>query len=367
MNARPWPRPTRGNLRLAAVLGLLTVTAIWGATFLVVKDATAHMSVWGFLAWRFGIAAVAMAALRPAAVLRIRRDTLGPGAGAGLLLGASYILQTFGLQHTSAAISGFLTGLFVVFTPVLALLLLRERLSPPAWAAVVTAAVGLGLITITGVAFGAGEVLTLLCAVCFALHLLALGRWSPGRDAYALTVVQLGTACLMSVLGGLVQGPSGLRPPENWSAWTGVLVTALLASAFAYMVQTWAQTHMTPTQAAVVLTMEPVFAGVFAVLVGGERLTIATLVGGALVVAAMFLVEVPGASSGKDPQTVDSAPPASGGGPGGTDATGKADRGAGGRSGDAETGGSTGKSDDARASGATAGARRRDTPDEATR
>jgi drug/metabolite transporter (DMT)-like permease len=288
-------RPTYSRLQLGAVIGLLLVTAVWGATFLVVKDATVGMPVFSFLTWRFAIAAVVMAAIRPSVVRRIDRGTLGRGAAAGFLLGMAYILQTLGLQHTSAAVSGFLTGLFVVLTPLLAWLLLRQRLSPLAWTAALTATAGLALITLSGVSFGSGEALTLLCAVCFALHLLALGRWSPGRDTYALTVVQLATASLMCLIGTL---PHGVRPPESGSAWTAVLITAVLASAFAYMVQTWAQKHVTATQTAVILTMEPVFAGLFAVLAGGERLTLSTLAGGALVVTAMFLVEVPGSMSG---------------------------------------------------------------------
>ncbi len=143
-----------------------------------------------------------------------------------------------------------------------------------------------------------------MCALFFALHLLALGRWSPGRDAYALTVVQLTTASLMCLIGA---APDGVRPPQSGSTWMAVIVTAVLASAFAYMVQTWAQKHVTATQAAVVLTMEPVFAGLFAVVVGGERLTVSTLVGGALVVAAMFLIEVPGSPSEKSAESAESA------------------------------------------------------------
>ncbi|MFE2416072.1 DMT family transporter [Streptomyces hokutonensis] len=296
--------PAHSRLRLTAVVGLLLVTAIWGATFLVVKDATVGMPVFDFLTWRFALAAVVMAAIRPSVVRRIDRGTLARGAGAGSLLGMSYILQTLGLQHTSAAVSGFLTGLFVVITPLLAWALFRQHLSPTAWTAAATATAGLALITLSGVSFGSGEALTLLCSVCFALHLLALGRWSPGRDAYALTLVQLTTASLMCLIGAV---PHGVRPPQNGSTWTAVLVTAVLASAFAYMVQTWAQKHVTATQAAVVLTMEPVFAGLFAVLVGGERLTVSTLVGGALVVTAMFLIEVPGSESEGSEESAESA------------------------------------------------------------
>lgn len=239
------------KFQLSAVVGLLLVTGVWGATFLAVKDATVGTPVFSFLTWRFAIAAVVMAAvvmaaIRPSVVRHVDRGMLGRGAAAVFLLGMAYILQTLGLQRTSAAVSGFLTGLFVVLTPILAWLLFRQRLSLLAWTAALTATAGLALITLSGVSFGSGEALTLLCAVCFALHLLALGRWSPGRDAYALTVVQLATASLMCLIGAL---PHGVRLPAGSSAWTAVLITAVLASAFAYMVQTWAQKHVTATPA----------------------------------------------------------------------------------------------------------------------
>ncbi|WP_234336791.1 DMT family transporter [Streptomyces xylophagus] len=293
------PARTRLNRsQMGAIAGLLVVTAIWGATFVVVKDATARLPVFDFLMWRFGIAAVLMAVLRPQALRRMDRGVAGRGAAIGLLLGLAYITQTMGLQTTSAAVSGFLTGLFVVFTPLLTCLLFRTRLRPLVWVAVVIAASGLALMTLNGVAFGSGALLTLLCAVCFALHIVALGRWSPGRDPYALTVIQMATVSAMCFVGALFQGP-GLRSPGGRSEWTAVLITAVLASAFAYMVQTWAQAHVTPTQAAVVLTMEPVFAGISAVVFGGESLTMSTIAGGGLVVAAMYLIELSGTSSGE--------------------------------------------------------------------
>lgn len=288
----------RSRPHLPAILGLLTATAVWGSTFVVMKDGTENTPVFAFLMWRFGIAALVMTAIRPGTVLRIDLDTLKRGALAGFLLGLSYILQTLGLQTTSAAVSGFITGIFVVLTPFLAWLLFREHLSALAWMSVATAALGLALITLNGVSFGAGEMLTLLCAVCFSLHLLTLGRWSPGRDPYQLTVIQMGTAFLMCFVGSWFQG---LRFPADRTSWTAILITATIASAFAYMVQTWAQARVTATQAAVVLTMEPVFAGLSAVLIGGESLTVSTVVGGILVVTAMYMIEIPSASPTASP------------------------------------------------------------------
>ncbi len=298
---------THNRSALPAILGLLAATAIWGGTFVVVKDGTENTPVFDFLMWRFGIAALIMIAIRPGVVLRIDSGTLRRGVFVGFLLGLSYVLQTIGLQTTSAAVSGFITGLFVVLTPFLAWLLFREKLAMLAWMAVATAALGLALITLNGVSFGAGEMLTLLCAVSFSLHLLALGRWSPGRDPYLLTIIQMATAFLMCFVGSCFQG---LRLPADRTSWTAILITATLASAFAYMMQTWAQARVTATQAAVVLTMEPVFAGLFAVLLGGESLTVSTVIGGILVVAAMYMIEIPSASPVAIPENLGSDVPA---------------------------------------------------------
>lgn len=287
-----------GRSHLTAIAGLLAATAVWGGAFTVMKEGTEHTPVFDFLMWRFGIAALVMVVIRPRTVLRIDLDTLRRGSFAGFLLGLSYILQTLGLQTTSAAVSGFITGLFVVLTPFLAWLIFREQLSVMAWMAVVMAALGLALITLNGVSIGTGELLILLCAVSFSLHLLALGRWSPGRDPYQLTVIQMGTAFVMCLAGSWFQG---MQLPEGRSTWTAIIVTATVASAFAYMMQTWAQARVTATQAAVVLTMEPLFAGLSAVLIGGESLTVSTVAGGVLMVTAMYMIEIPSASATASP------------------------------------------------------------------
>jgi len=178
--------------------------------------------------------------------------------------------------------------MFVVFTPLIAGLVLRRAVGAAAWAAVGLATAGLGLLSLRGLAVGVGELLTLLCAAAFAVHIVGLGEWSPRHDAYPLAVVQLGT---VTVLTGLAAAPGGLALPPDGAAWAAVGVTAVLATAAGFLGQTWAQARIPPTRAAVVLTLEPVFAGLFAVL-AGERLGWRTLAGGGLVLAAMYLVEL---------------------------------------------------------------------------
>lgn len=269
-------------------MALVAITAVWGSTFTVVKDAVERMPVFDFLAIRFLVAAAVMVALRPRAATRLDRHGRRQGLVLGVALGVGYVGQTFGLQHTSAAVSGFVTGMFVVFTPLIAGLVLRRAVPASAWAAVALATFGLGLISLRGFAVGTGELLTLVCALCFAVHIVGLGEWASRNDAYPLAVVQLATVggcCLVAAL------PGGLTPPPDLAAWSAVALTAVFATAFAYVGQTWAQARLSPTRAAVIMTMEPVFAGLFGFL-AGERLGLRTLVGGAVVLAAMYLVEL---------------------------------------------------------------------------
>ena len=185
--------------------------------------------------------------------------------------------------------SGFITGMFVVLTPLGAAVLLRQPPPPAAWAAVALATVGLGLLSLRGFAVGGGELLTLGCAAAFALHIVGLGRWAARYDAYGLAVVQL---LAVTALCGAVAVPGGLAGPPDRGVWGALLLTALAATALAFVVQTWAQAHLPPTRAAVVMTMEPVFGGLFAVGVAGERLGLRMLAGAVLVLAAMVLTEV---------------------------------------------------------------------------
>src|SRR3954463_5480848 len=234
---------TEGRQRELALLGLLGVTAIWGSTFVVVKDAVERMPVLDFLAWRFGIATLALLAVRPRALARLGRSGWRAGLILGVALGLGYIAQTQGLKTTPASISGFITGMFVVFTPLVAGVVLRRRVGAQAWAAVALATVGLGLISLHDASLGRGEALTLLCALSFAVHIVGLGEWSPSYDAVGLAVVQLG---VVTVICTVAAAPDTLAPPADWQVWRAVLLTGLAASALAFLIQTWAQSYLPP-------------------------------------------------------------------------------------------------------------------------
>jgi drug/metabolite transporter (DMT)-like permease len=274
------------KMRLAP-WALLLVSASWGLAFVVMKDAIERQSVNSFLFTRFLVAVIAMFLLKPTVIQSINREVLRKGFIAGLFLAAGYILQTLGLALTGAAVTGFITGLYVVATPVLAAIILRVRITAFTWGCVLLATAGLALLSLKGWNLGYGEFLVFLCAIAFAAHIIALSKWSNGLDVYAMTIVQLATCALATGFISLIQG---YEVPPDRNGWYVVLFTAIVCTAVAFVVQTWSQAHMSATKVAVILTMEVVFAALFAVIFGGESLSLRTLFGGVLVFIAMFMI-----------------------------------------------------------------------------
>jgi drug/metabolite transporter (DMT)-like permease len=266
---------------------LLSVAAAWGFSFVVMKDAIERQSVNNFLFTRFVLAVLVLILIRPQLFKYLNKDLLLRGSTAGIFLGLGYIAQTLGLERTGAAITGFITGLYVVLTPLLAWLVLKEKISRFVWLCIMVATVGLALLSVRGFSVGIGEMLVLASAFFFAVHIIALSKWSSGRDVYAMTVVQL-TMC--ALLSGIASIPGGYSPPPDSGVWGVVIFTAVFATAIAFIVQTWSQAHMSATKVAVILTMEVVFAAIFAILFGGERLTLQSAIGGVLVVTSMYLI-----------------------------------------------------------------------------
>ena len=280
----------RHQLQLKLAPGaLLSVSAAWGFAFVVMKDAIERQTVNNFLFSRFVLAVVVMLLIRPQCIKYFNKDLLLRGSAAGLFLGGGYILQTLGLKSTeSAALTGFITGLYVVFTPLIAAVILRVRITLFTWVCVGIATLGLGLLSLEGWEIGTGALLVLASAIAFAAHIIALGKWSSGRDAYAMTVVQLAMCALLTGVASFFEG--GYQLPPDRGVWATVIFTAVVCTAVAFVIQTWSQAHMSTTKVAVILTMEVVFAAIFAILFGGESLTPQKAIGGVLVVIAMFAI-----------------------------------------------------------------------------
>jgi len=278
----------RHNLQLKiAPFALLLVSAAWGLAFVVMKPAIERQSVNNFLFTRFLMAVLVMILIRPQVLKLLTKDLLLRGLAAGFLLGGGYIFQTVGLANTGAAITGFVTGLYVVLTPLFAGLIFKERVTKNTWFYVFIATVGLALLSLKGWSIGFGELMVFFSAIAFAAHITALSKWSAGRDVYAMTITQL-TMC--AAMTGLASAFEGYSAPPDSGVWAVVVFTAVFATAIAFIVQTWSQAHMSATNVAVILTMEVVFAAFFAILFAGERLTLQAALGGILVVTAMYLI-----------------------------------------------------------------------------
>jgi drug/metabolite transporter (DMT)-like permease len=283
-----------------ATLALVVVTTIWGSTFVLIKNVVTTIPVVDFLAVRFVLAAAIMLALFGRRARRLRRPQVIRGLGLGAVYGFAQILQTEGLARTSASVSGFVTGTYVVLTPILGLLLLRQRAAWITWVAVALSTVGLGVLSLHGAEISAGVLLILASAVLYALHILGLGLWSAPDDALGLSTIQMCGIAIVCLVGGL---PGGITLPHSGSAWLATIYMAAGAGALTLVLQTWAQAHLTSTRAAIVMTLEPVAAAAFAVAFG-DPLTARMLIGGGLVLAAMYAVElVPGraGSAGDSP------------------------------------------------------------------
>jgi drug/metabolite transporter (DMT)-like permease len=279
-----------------AVLALLGVGFGWGAAFVLMKDAIAQQDLYDFLATRFTIAALAMALLQPQRVMAIRARDLKVGLPLGVVLAGGYITQTIGLDLTTAAISGFITGLYVVLTPILAWLVVRRRPSKKLALAVGFAVIGLLLIsgaTATSVELQLGQLWLLACALLFALHIFLLGEHGGKSNPYTLAMIQIAGVAAVSWVFALADG---YQAPPNGQVWTAILFTALFATILAFWLQTWAQTVLDSARVALILTSEVVFAAGIAVAVGQEQLALQTVFGGALMVVAMLVVEWPESS-----------------------------------------------------------------------
>jgi len=276
---------------------LLAVAAVWGISFVWMKDVLDQQDVFSFLFCRFIVASLIMVLVRPAILKNLSWKLISRGSLAGFALGTGYIFQTLGLERTTPAITGFVTGLYVVFTPLIGLIVFRDHITRIAWFYIVLATIGLGVLSISGWSMGVGELFVLTSAIMFAIHIILLSRWSKHFDTYLLTFVQLFTCALVA---GVPAAINGFTLPPDSQTWNVVAFTAVFATFLAFIVQTWSQARISAVRVAVILTTEVVFAALFSVLLGVEPLTIRIIIGGSMILVAMIMIVQPRVSPSKD-------------------------------------------------------------------
>jgi drug/metabolite transporter (DMT)-like permease len=274
-----------------AELALVGIAAVWGLTFVMVQDAIAILPTLAFLAYRFSLATAIVAPVFWRRLRELPRDGWNAALVMGVFLTLGYIFQTLGLEHTSPSDAGFITGLFVVLTPVFGAIFLRQRISGLAWVAAAVSALGLYLLSGAGGDFSLrGDGLVFLAACSFAAHILATGRAAGRYDTGALLVIQLGVAGAACFVLAAVNGD--LEVPRGETVWSALIVTAVFASALGFFVQTYAQQHAPPARTALILASEPAFAGLFGYLLADDRLSAVAWLGAALIMASIVAVEL---------------------------------------------------------------------------
>jgi len=269
-----------------ALLALVAVTAVWGVTFVQVKDAVALYPLFAFLAVRFAIASLVLA---PVAARRLRRPAWKPGVTLGLLLALRYALQTAGLERTTVSSTGFITGLYVVFTPLFAYALFRIHAGRWAWAGVALSLAGLGLLSGVGVGDPLGDLLVLGGSAAYSLQIALMERYARLYDAVAFTFVEMLAAFAGFTLIALALGE--VEVPRGWVVWGALLVTGIFASALGYLVQVWAQRRLSAARTAIAFTLEPAWTAVFGYWLAGDRLGWIGWLGAALIMAGIVVAE----------------------------------------------------------------------------
>lgn len=280
--------------QVKADLALLFVAFFWGITFVVVQDALADITPYYFLALRFLMAVVFLAAIYRSNLTRINLSALRSGIFIGLFLFGGYAFQTIGLKFTGPATAGFITGLAVVMVPLFSALLYRHMPRPFVIAGVACATLGLGFLTLQGGAFdpGPGDLLILCCAICFGLHIIMVGRYAGQHDPVLLAIIQIATVSTISFVFALTL--ENVPTQISTQLWIAFLITAIPATALAFLIQNTVQRYTSATHTAIIFTMEPVFSAITAHLLGREILTTVQVAGCLFILAGMLVAELKG-------------------------------------------------------------------------
>jgi drug/metabolite transporter (DMT)-like permease len=283
--------------RVRADLALGFCALIWGATFVVIKDALADVSVVVYLAVRFGIAAVLMAAIYWRSIRQLTWPTAWAGAQIGLFMFGGYVFQIAGLKLTTPSKAAFITGSCVVLVPILLGVFGGRRITPWIWSGALAALGGLYFLAVPSEGLGAlnrGDPLVFVCAVMFALHIIFIGRHVPRHSVGALSFLQVATTATLSALLVPIAAAAGWEQPRLVGSGYlifAILLTAIGATVIGFSLQTWAQQYASPSHAAILVSLEPVFAALTSLVVGGERLGARMLFGAALILFGILLAE----------------------------------------------------------------------------
>ena len=273
--------------KLTLYIAMISIAAVWGSSFVVMKDSLERQNVFSFLSSRFILAALLMVLYKPGVFRGLTKKFIYRGIIAGILLGGGYIFQTYGLTKTTVSNTGFITGLYLVFTPLISLIILKRHVLKIQWLAVVIATIGLFFISYNGVTIGLGEILVLISAFIYGAHFVALGEWSDGKNTYALTFIQVVT---VAALTSIFAFKDGFQIAPDSTVWIAILYTAFFATFLGFLIQTKAQSVMSATVASVLLATETPFAVFFGLYFHSDPLTLRIITGGSLVMAAMALV-----------------------------------------------------------------------------
>jgi drug/metabolite transporter (DMT)-like permease len=277
-----------------ALVALIDVTAVCGVTFVQVKDAVAIYPLFAFLAVRYAIATGVLGVAGAVRMHGLGRDGLVAGLVLGALLSLGIGLQTAGLERTTVSSTGFITGLYVVLTPLFGLALFRTRISVEVWLGVALSIGGLALLS--GVPSGSrlGDLLVLASSAAQALQIVMVERYANRHDAVGLTLVQMATCFVAFLVIALALGD--LSVPRGWTVWGALLVTGVFASALGYLIQIWAQRRISAARIALVFALETVWAGIFGYWLADDRLGWLGWGGCALILAGIVLAEPAAAS-----------------------------------------------------------------------
>jgi drug/metabolite transporter (DMT)-like permease len=273
---------------LIASFALILATALWGSSFAVTQVVVTQMDLISGMFFRALIAVSVLVALKPTSITKLSKVELKNSIIIGVFLGSGYLLQSWGLQYTTATASGFIAGMFVVFTPLVAAIFFREKIANFTWIAIAVSLSGLALLTLRGVGFGFGESITLVTAIMWSLQITFLSRWGKSEIAWAMTTIQMMVVTGMSFLLANLFGSFEIPPTELWDE---LIYLGAGAGALALLLQTWGQSQVSAVRSALIFTLEPVWGAFFSVLIVSDVLTLPIILGGGLIISAMLISE----------------------------------------------------------------------------